>query len=421
MTVTQIAPGINLHVHTTRKFKTSVICVLIRRPLRRVEATLNALVSMIMEMGCAKYDTAAKLAAQTERMYGAVFSCQVVKKGEEQILQFFLEYPPKNNGIGVTAHEAFAFLKEVMLEPLVIDGGFAPDIVENEKRSLSAQISARKNNKSGYALRRLMEEMCPSEAFAIAGDGYAEDIEEITPSSAYAHYRQVLLDSPIEIMVIGDETTDGCEHICREIFGKLERRAEEALRPNLPQPVCKRAMRKNVHEHAQTSQGNIAMGFRGDISPVGAGTYALLLVNEIFGGYGSSRLFSVVRERESLAYAVSSSLYRFKSIIAVQAGVDPANFVRVVGLVIEEIERIADGLTTDAELENARKSLLKKYESVKDYPGQLLDFYTAQHMLGDTDELETVISKIRRIEAGELAPAAARIGIDTIYTLGQEV
>ena len=421
MKTAPIAPGINLHVLTTRKFKTSVICVLIRRPLRREEATLNALISMTMEMGCAKYDTAEKLAAKTEHMYGAVFSCQVVKKGEEQIIQFFLEYLPKGaSGLGVTAQEAFGFLREVMLEPLVIDGGFQPDIFENEKRALSARISARKNHKAGYAALRLLEEMCPSEAFAIARDGYAEDIDQITPSAAYDHYRRILQDSPVEVMIIGGETAEDCEHICREMFENIERRPGDVLKIGLPQLVCKRAMRKNVHEHAPTSQGNIAMGCRGDIPPLGPEAYALMLANEVLGGYGSSRLFSVVRERESLAYAVSSVLYRLKSVIAVQAGVDPANFARVAQLVGQELERIADGRSTEQDLENARKSLLKKYESAKDYQGQLLEFYMMQHILGDTEDLEAVIGKLRSVRAEELAPVAARMGIDTIYTLGDE-
>ena len=419
MKTSPIAPGINLHVLTTRKFKTSVICVLIRRPLRREEATLNALISMIMEMGCAKYDTAEKLAAKTEHMYGAVFSCQVVKKGEEQIIQFFLEYLPRGaSGLGVAASEAVGFLREVILEPLIIDGGFQPDIVENEKRTLSTQISARKNHKAGYAALRLLEEMCPSEDFAIAGDGYAEDIGEITPSAAYDHYRRILLNSPIEVMIIGDETVEGNEFIIREMFADLERRPEDTLKIGLPQLVCKRAVRKNVHEYAPASQGNIAMGYRGDVSPLGPGAYALMLVNELFGGYGSSRLFSVVRERESLAYSVSSVLHRLKSIIAVQAGVDPVNFARVAQLVTEQLERITDGRTTDQELENARRSLLKKYESAKDYQGQLLEFYMMQHILGDADDLEAVIGKLRSVGTAELAPAAARMGIDTIYTLG---
>ena len=420
MNCVEIAHGINLHVHNTKKFKTNVICVLIRRPLRREEATLNALVSMVMEMCCEKYDTATKLAAKTEHMYGAVFSCQVIKKGEEQIIQLFLEYLPKIDEVGVTTHEALEFLREILLEPLVIEGGFDPDIVENEKRILSAQISARKNHKAGYAHFRLIEEMCTSEAFSVAGDGYTEDIDEITPKAAYDHYRRILRDSPIEVMIIGDETPEDCENTCRGIFRVLERRPEDVLKTGLPQRACKRAMRKNVHEHADTSQGNIVMGFRGDVSPVGAQAFGLLLVNEVFGGYGSSRLFSVIRERESLAYAVNSALYRFKGIITVQAGVDPANFKRVVRLVNEQLEQIAQGIITESEMENARKSLLKKYESVKDYAGQMLEFYMAQHMLGDMDELDAVIRKIKRVEAGELMPVAAMMGLDTIYTLGND-
>ncbi|MCL2673860.1 MAG: insulinase family protein, partial [Defluviitaleaceae bacterium] len=335
METIQIAAGINLHAHTTKKFKTNVVCILLRRPLRREEATLNALIAMILGMACAKYPSAEDLAAQTERMYGAAYSCNIVKKGEEQIIQFLLEYLPKTEAKpGIASAEAFGFIREVMFNPLVVDGGFSPDITEGEKRVLHAQIAARVNHKAEYARYRFLEEMCSSEAFAIAGDGYAEDIEGITPRQAYEHYCRILKESPIEVLITGGETLDSCVDDVRDMF-KVQQR-ENILRLGLPPLMCKRAMRKKVHEHADSSQGNLAVGYRGDVATVGKQAYALMLANEVFGGYAGSRLFSVVRERESLAYSVHSIMYRFKGIIAVFAGVNAANFAKAVELISEQ-------------------------------------------------------------------------------------
>jgi len=340
-----------------------------------------------------------------------------VKKGEEQIIQFMLEYLPLSEvKLGISSAEAFGFLSEVVFSPLVIGGGFSPDITDGEKRVLQAQIAARVNHKAEYARHRFLEEMCSSEAFAIAGDGYAEDVEGITPHQAYEHYIRILKESPIEVLVIGDEQPDNCAATVRDMFEKQPR--ESILKLSLPPLMCKRAMRKKVHEHADSSQGNVAIGYRGDIAPVGIQAYALMLANEIFGGYGASRLFSVVRERESLAYSVHSVMYRFKGIIAVFAGVDAANFAKVIELVGEQLEDITRGNISETELENARKSLLKKHETIKDYPGQMLEFYTMQHMLGDTDDLDDVIKKLRGVDVDELAFVASRLGIDTVYTLG---
>ena len=417
MTTVQIAEGINLHVHTTKKFKTNTVCILIRRPLRREEATLNALIDMILGMSCAKYDSAEKLAAKTERMYGAAYSCSVVKKGEEQMVQFLLEYLPENDaGLGITSAEAFGFLCEVIFNPLAADGGFAPDITDGEKRTLYAQIAARANHKSEYARHRFLEEMCSSEAFAIAGDGYAEDIDSITPQTAYEHYCSILEESPIEVLIIGNETAKNCTDDIRGMFTMRQR--GNITKPDLPKLICPRAVRKNVHEHAQSSQGNLAMGYRGDISPLGKQAYGLMLANELFGGFAGSRLFSVVRERESLAYSVHSTMYRLKGIVAVFAGVDAANFAKAAKLINAQLEDIAQDNITPIELEQARKSLLKKHEAAKDYPAQMLDFYMMRHMLGDADDLDDVIKKLRDINTDEIILAAARLGIDTVYTLG---
>jgi|GEM_PF-2541672 len=417
MQTIQIADGINLHMHMTKKFKMNVMCVLLRRPLRRDEATVNALIAMILGMSCAKYPSAEELAAQTERMYGASYSCNVVKKGEEQIIQFLLEYLPKGEaGLGISSDEAFSFLNEVAFNPLVVDDGFSLDVIEGEKRTLHAQLAARKNHKAEYARHRFLEEMCSSEAFAIAGDGYAEDIESIMPRQAYEHYRRVLKESPIEVLIIGDESADNCAAKVQDIFATQQRGI--AIKMGLPQLTCKRAMCKKIHEHVGSNQGNVAVGFRGDIASVGKQAYALMLINELFGGYAGSRLFAVVRERENLAYTVYSVVYRFKGIVAVFAGVDAANFAKSVELINEQLDDIAHGNISGTELENARKSLLKKHETVKDYAGQMLEFYVMQHMLRDTDDLDDVIKKLRDVDASEIVVAASRLGIDTIYTLG---
>jgi predicted Zn-dependent peptidase len=87
--------------------------------------------------------------------------------------------------------------------------------------------------------------------------------------------------------------------------------------------------------------------------------YALFLLNTIFGGSMSSRLFQVVREREGLVYSIHSGnvAFRDSGLFYVYAGAEPAQFRRVVDLTLREFRSLrADGVTVD-ELRRAKDHL----------------------------------------------------------------
>ena len=87
--------------------------------------------------------------------------------------------------------------------------------------------------------------------------------------------------------------------------------------------------------------------------------YTLFLLNTIFGGSMSSRLFQAVREREGLVYSIHSgnAAFRDSGLFYVYAGTEPAHFRRVVDLTLKEFRSLrADGVAAD-ELRRAKDHL----------------------------------------------------------------
>jgi predicted Zn-dependent peptidase len=86
--------------------------------------------------------------------------------------------------------------------------------------------------------------------------------------------------------------------------------------------------------------------------------FALALLDGVFGGGMSSRLFQEIREKRGLAYAVYSfsSRYQDTGEFAVYAGTRPGNAEEVVQLVRIEMERIAEGGVTPDELDRVRQA-----------------------------------------------------------------
>jgi len=61
-----ISKNVNLHMMKSKKFKTDLIGVYIKRPLREEEATKNALLSRLLDRATASYPTSKDFAIKLE-------------------------------------------------------------------------------------------------------------------------------------------------------------------------------------------------------------------------------------------------------------------------------------------------------------------------------------------------------------------
>ena len=415
MNAVEIEKGVNVRLITTDKFKTTTICILIRQKLKKEYATINALLANTLEMGSDKYKTLSEIKNATENMYGSVFFTQIVKKGEEQLIQFFMEIANERGKEDLLC-EAMEFMREIMLNPLVENGEFKEEIVSSEKENLKRAIEARMNNKGEYAKLRCIEEMCKEEAFGIYGDGYLEDVDKITGKEMYEHYVELLATAPIDFIIVGDEKEEKLIDIIKKNF-EFKRKEQEDKHECEKNEYSNRKKSQNIEENLNINQGKICIGARVDISPKGEEFYSLMVANEAFGGSSTSKLFLKVREEQSLCYYINSFIYRFKGILFIQSGVDKQNFKKVTEMVEDEISQMKKGEVTDEEFENAKLSLIKKMKGIQDYNASIIDFYVSQYMLDDEDNVEDVIKRIEKVEKNSIPEICKKIYIDTIFTL----
>ena len=402
-----IGNSINLHVIQTNKFKTAVYCLLIRRPLNREESTKNALLPDVLKQGCRRYPSILKMNGRTEELFGSIFDCQTVKKGEEQILQLYFEGIPHNGNM----LKGIEFLYDAALNPYTEASGVKPVFVDNAKKSVSNVIKGRINNKAEYARINCLAHMCKDEPFAVHADGYTEDLTDITPQSLYKHYMNILKTSPIELISAGNL---GDTELAAAAGGlNIPNREPEQI----PFAKCMPARLevKRVAKDFNSAQGKICMGLRCDISPVSREFFGLLMMNEILGGGPNSKLFTKIREKENLCYYINSTLYRFKSIILIQSGVASGHFGRITELAGQEIEEIRQECITNDEWKSARKSLISKFRSSQEHFSSILDFYAAQHLLNDKHSLTDIIREVETVTVGETAEAARRVRLDTVF------
>ena len=126
--------------------------------------------------------------------------------------------------------------------------------------------------------------------------------------------------------------------------------------PTEPAPPLSTAGRR--FERKDTEQYHVCLGGVG-LSRHDDRRFALRVLDTIFGGTTSSRLFQEVRERRGLAYAVYSftSAYRDTGQVGLYIGTRGENLVEAFAIVGTELARLREQAATPEELDRAKENL----------------------------------------------------------------
>jgi len=172
---------------------------------------------------------------------------------------------------------------------------------------------------------------------------------------------------------------------------------------------------KECSEVMDVTQGKLVMGLRTPDIANSDNYPALVMCNAVFGGAVTSKLFMNVREEMSLCYYVSSGLEKFKGVMIVSAGVDCDQYEIARDAILKELDACRNGDITDEEIDAALRALVSSLQAAEDSPGRMDDHYLGQRLLGlDTAPAE-LIPRLQAVTREEIAAAAKRLWLDTIY------
>ncbi|EOD01249.1 EF-P 5-aminopentanol modification-associated protein YfmF [Caldisalinibacter kiritimatiensis] len=411
----KLEEGLYLNVIHTNKFKTNLVNVYILRPLNREEVTKNALIPLILRRGTKEYKTSLDIQKRLEELYGSNLSINVNKKGERQIIRFTIEGPDSDIVASDNLlKDQLKMLYNIITNPLLEKELFSVKYVEQEKKNLKKKIEGRVNNKKQYALDRCIEEMCKNENYRLYKYGYTEDIEKITNSDLYKHYKEILKTSPIFISVVGNVMKEDIVEQIKNIFKFRRDNIIEIPRED----VIKAVVEVNkVFDEMDVNQGKLTLGYRTNVPYEDELYESLLLASNILGGGPNSKLFENVREKESLAYYVYSKSYKFKSIMLIASGIEFQNYDKALDIIRKQVEDMKKGKFEQGHIENSKSSLITAIKSMTDNNFSLAEFYLSQFITNDNRSINQIINNLKVISKDNVVEAAKKLSLDTIYFL----
>ena len=418
VTRTELLPGVYLTAVHTMKFKSSYMGIQLLTPLREEHAAANAMIPTVLRRGTERCPDMESLSAALDELYGGAVEPIVRKKGETQCVGFvasFLDdaYVPDGTPI---LERAAALLGEMLLTPARENGGFVSAYVERERANLVDRIRAQVNDKRQYAVLRLVQLMCQGEPYGVDRLGSEAKAAAITGEELWARYQDLLSGARVELYFSGSAPFARVEAAFRGALAGLKGRTADTV------SICRNTLGggdecpRSFEDALDVTQGKLAMGLRTDIKVTDAEYPALMLFNAVFGGTTTSKLFLNVREKLSLCYYASSQVEKLKGLMLVSSGVEFDKREAAQSEILAQLEKCRRGEMEPWELEAARRSSVSGLRSLLDSQGRMEDFRLGL-AVGGGDGPEDLAAKLEQVTVDQVAAAARRVRLDSIYFL----
>ena len=208
--------------------------------------------------------------------------------------------------------------------------------------------------------------------------------------------------------IVGDFDPKQMESRLREAFGSLPKGT-----PYDPPHITVPGPKPGVYlaEKTDVNQSEIAMigvGIRRD----NADYFAVRVMNEIFGGGFSSRLFKNLRSKQALAYSVGGGIgagYNHPGLIDISMGTKSASTAKAVAALYQQIDDLLTNPPTETELKQARDSILNGFVFAYDSPDKVLGEQLTYELYGyPKDFLERFRDAVDKVTSADVHRVAQK-------------
>lgn len=419
--IIDIAKGVQGYYIQNDRFNTTLISYNFYLPLRNEDMTENALLPFMLTSCCSRYKDYIELNLRLLELYGADLSAKVSKLGDLMHIQLSISVINDEFALDMArpVRDAAELMNDILFRPSVDGGAFLDSDLSREKRKTIERIEGEINNKRSYASTRLLSEMFGDEPYGKFIYGTVSSVKGISGERLYKTWQNMLEKAYIRINVSGKSLPETIFSSFKNESVLQNREWKDLSCPTKPLEENDRV--NYVTDRLDVTQGKLGMGFSCDMYGDFKTAAPLIIFSDVFGGGPYSKLFSNVREKQSLCYYCSASARRTKGFLTVSSGIEQENADRLVSAVLKELEDMKQGNFDDEAVASSKRaitdSLLGYYDNLS-----ALDLWYAKQQ-GDIISPEEAAEIIERVSRESIIEAAQKVKLHTVYRLlplGQE-
>jgi len=295
-----------------------------------------------------------------------------------------------------------------VFDDLLRQPAFREDKLALAKNQLNTGIARRNDNPQGIAEREASKLGFGADSPYGRVPEYAT-VSGVTQADLAAWHARYVHPNRLLVGVVGDFDSAAMEAKLRKRFGGWAKgpAADDppAKQLDKPKPGIYFVAKDDVN------QSNIRMvgpGIRRDNPDY----FAVEVLNEVFGGGFSARLFSNVRSKKGLAYAVGGGIrssYDHPGLLRISMGTKSETTAAGIDALLEEVKNIVDQPPTAEELQKAKEAILNSFIFRFDSKAKILREQTTYEFYGyPADFLDKYRREIEKVTAADVARVAKK-------------
>ena len=409
----EITKGVRLHFIQSEKFKTNKIRVRFSAPMSKETVAGRVLTASMLETVNAVYPTSQAFRERLANLYGADYSTSLSRRGLVHYLDINLSFVRDKflSRKNVLTDAMLDFLKASLFSPLVSQDAFDESAFEIEKKNILNDLEAEIENHFYHVHRELDKLFYEEEEMQMPRVGTIELIQKETAVSSFAAFQQMLQENQIDFFFIGDFNEVAVrEKIQSFNFAPRQQELQLVYQQEYSNVLREGLEQKDVH------QSIIELAYHFPIQ-YGEGEHLpLVVLNALLGGFAHSKLFVNLREREGLAYTISSNFDIFSGMMRIYAGIDRSNRTKTVALINRQIGDLKRGNFSLEELNQTKKMLRNSVLLAQDRQNTILERAYMASVLGNKFlSLEAWLEALEQVHKDDIIKAAGQLKLQAIY------
>lgn len=243
---------------------------------------------------------------------------------------------------------ALGVLADIVKEPL-----FDAKEIEKERKVIFEEIKARKDNPIIYVLDKVNESLY-ERPFGPSLIGTYDTLASLDRNKLIGAFKEIYTPNNMIICVVGNADFDTILRFVKKNFGKDKGKIKkfEIKKKNL----IKIEKRKGI------DQAKLIFAYH--VPTLGnKGVYSAEILSALMGGGMSSRLFTEIREKRNLAYAVGgeSEINKDFAYSVIKVGTTKENVSKVKEIILKEFNKVAKSLS-EKELNQVKEQIIGNHQ-----------------------------------------------------------
>ena len=409
----ELVKGVNLHFLQSKKFKTNKIKVRFTAPLDEDTVAARVLVACMMETANQKYPTSQLFREKLASLYGVELSTSVSKRGRVHYVDLNIsfvrdDFLSKKN---VLTDEVLDIIEAIFFSPLVVENHFDSDTFEVEKKNTIFDLESEIEEPYYYAHGQLNQLFFEDETIGMSRLGKVDLVRQETAQSSLEQFHQMLQLDNIDFFFIGDFNEVAIVDRVNQFEFKPR---DNNLSVTYQQPFTN-VVREKL-EQKQNQQSILELGYHFSTQYGESLHIPLVVLNGMLGAFSHSRLFQIIREKEGLAYTISSHFDIFTGFMRVFAGIDKESRTKVMTLIMRQLNDLKRGKFTESELQLTKEMLVNTTLLAQDRQNTLIEREYLKTILGTKVlSLEEWLESIDKVSREEIIEVAKTINLQSVY------